>query len=184
MPTALTIFATDGTTLTLDTDAAMPEQGFDAGVSLRSVETWYPGSSLPSVQIMGTREEPITIKGQWRDSLLGLVGGAQANANTARQLVLRQLPVRLVWSDDTGAVVLDRDGLLSSFIVTWRRGDAIGWALTLTVTQATESQVLAVPAPPVPDPYALADALRAVIAAAEAVAEAAILANNVLRAVL
>ena len=183
MPT-LSILADDGTQLLLDQDAALPEQGFDAGIRLRQVKTMYPGASAPSRQIMGTEEEPITIKGMWRDDLLGLVGGAQANVNTARLLVLRQVPCSLTWYGDDGSAPLSRSGLVVAFTPTWRRADAVGWSLTFEVDEATESEVVAVPAVPLVDPYAFADALRLMAAIAEEVATAAVLANNVLRAVL
>lgn len=179
----LAITASDGTTLLLDQDAALPEQGVDAGVSMRTVQTWYPGSSTPSVQIMGTKEEPITLRGTWRDDLLRETGGAQARANIARQLVLRQLPCTLTWFTDLGDAPLTRSGLVASFVPSWRRADLCGWTLTFQVDTATESEVIAVPALPLPNPYALADALRLVADAAQQVAEAAVLANNIIRAV-
>lgn len=182
MPT-LSILADDGTHLLLDQDAALPEQGFEAGVRVRQVKTLYPGASTPSRQIMGTEEDAITLKGSWRDDLLGLVGGAQANVNTARLLVLRQVPCTLTWYTDDGSAPLTRTGLVTNFTPTWRRADSVGWSLTFEVDEAAESEVVAVRPPPLADPYAFADALRLLAAVAQEVADAAVIANNVLRAV-
>jgi len=170
--------------LVLDTNAKMPEQGIDVAGSLRVVENYYPGNEAPSVQIMGTKEEPIILKGMWRDDLIGLNGGAYALMQDARALWLGQSPCQLQWMGDDGTALLTRTGLVANFKATLRRADDIGWTLTFNAYQADESSVLATPQIPLHMPMTLADLLAKLAAAASAVAEAAILANNVARAVI
>lgn len=170
--------------LVLDTDARMPEQGVEAGGSLRVVRTWYPGSSTPSVQVMGTQEDDIVIRGMWRDDMIGLAGGAFALMQNARALLLGQSPCQLQWMGTDGTALKTCTGFVKQFTPKFNRADAIGWTLTFQVDQSDESTVLAVPQVHLKSPFNLLDLLRAIAAAAAKVAEAAVLANNVIRAVV
>lgn len=169
--------------LLLDTPAKLPEQGIEAPAKLRAVRTMYPGSSTPLTQVMGTEEEPITLKGVWRDDLLAMTGGAMELVQIARSLLLGQLPCELTWITDEGEAALTRRGLVTGFTPTFSRTNVIRWSLTFQCDEADESSVIATPAVPLVQPFDLLFALRQAAEVAAEVAGAAIAVNNVIRAV-
>lgn len=174
---ALTITALDGSgSLTLD-DSALPAQGIDFGAKTRLVQTYYPGTSSPSTQIMGTQEEPILLRGVWRDEWLGLLDGAYELVQEARALLLGQARCELQWGS------LTRRGYVASFTATLRRLGYWDWSLTFNVDQADEALVISLPIPPAATPFSLANLLAAALQAADELATVAVAANNFLQAV-
>lgn len=173
----LTIAEVDGTTVLDLEDSALPAQGVAMGSELRMVSTYYPGNSAPSVQILGTQEDEIPMRGVWRDDLLGLVDGAMALVAAARKLQQGQRRCVLTWGDVT------RYGYVKAFKPSIRRRDFVEWDLTFFVDQADDALVLAVPAVPNASNLALLAALSSVETVIDEVAEVAVAVNNVLRAV-
>lgn len=174
----LTITEIDGVNSLTLTDSALPEQrSMDLALKLRRKSTYYPGNSVPSTQIMGTQEEPITLKGKWRDEWLGLTDGAQDLAAKARALVSGQRRCRLEWDN------VVRYGYVESFRATVIQRTALEWELVFFADQSDDAVVLALPAVPLVTPFSLANALAGALEVADKLATAAISANNVLQAV-
>lgn len=174
----LTITEIDGTNSLVLTDSALPEQrSMELAIKLRRKSTYYPGNSVPSTQIMGTQEEPIVLRGKWRDSLLGTVDGAQDLAAKARALVTGQRRCKL----ECDTVV--RYGYVEAFSTPVIRRDLVEWSLTFFPDQSDDAIILAVPAVPLVTPFSLANALAGALEVASELATIAISANNVLQAV-
>lgn len=171
-----------GTELLLDRPAAMPAQGVDVGLKLRTVRTMYPGNSIPSVQVMGTEDVPLVLRGTWRDSLLQETNGAQALAAAARRLLREQGACELVWADDDGDTPLVRRGVVTEVTVTQRRRDWVDWSITYQVDEADEPEIIAVPAPPAATSADLMTQLRQLLAALDAAYDLAVGINNVIKA--
>lgn len=160
-------------------DTSLPEQGVSAPIELRSVVTRYPGNAKSSTQIMGTKEEDIPLTGWFRDVWTGEDGGAMAQVTLCRALVQGQRYCELAWGDS-----MIRRGYLRRFEPEITNRAAIRYKLVFQVSESDEASVIAVPFLPVPQPFSLLALLRAIADAAEAAAEAAILINNVARAVV
>lgn len=158
-------------------DSSMPSQGVAAPSELRVQATYYPGTATPSVQIMGTQEGDIVLRGTWRDEWLGLVGGALALMQAARDLHLAQGRLLLTWGP-----YFVRYGYVRRFTPTIRKNSTIEWELAFLVDQADEAIVLAVPAPNPASVFSLAAVLALVALALEVVATAAIAINNLVNA--
>lgn len=172
----LSIVEVDGLTALDLEGSALPAQGVAMGSELRMVSTYYPGNAAPSVQILGTQEDEIPLRGVWRDDLLGLVDGAMALVSTARKLQQGQRRCRMVWGDVT------RYGYVKAFKPTIRRRDFVEWELTFFVDQADDALVLAVPAAPNASNLALLAAISAAETVIDEVAEVVVAVNNVLQA--
>lgn len=122
------IRALDGSAVVALFDSAMPERGIEVGVKLRSVVTRYPGNDAPTTQVMGTEEDDIPLKGQWRDVWIGSDGAALAYVTQMRTLLLSQKPCELSWGQ-----ALVRRGYVKEFTHTIERAGIIGWSLTFQV---------------------------------------------------
>ena len=168
---------TGALTLVLE-DSTLPEQGVALPGELRMAATYYPGVSTPTVQIVGTQEGDVTLKGLWRDDIMGLVGGAMALRQAARALLLDQRPCLLTWGPN-----LVRQCFVKRFTPTIRRECVIEWEMVIFVTQANESAVIAVPAPVPTTPFSLAALLATIQATLDELYTATVLLNNVARAV-
>ena len=66
--TNLTTFSskTGGNTIYLK-GTRLPKQPFAWGGSQRIIKEYYPGNPEPAVQVLGSREENVTLEGRWRD---------------------------------------------------------------------------------------------------------------------
>lgn len=62
-------------------------------------QTWYPGTKEASTQVLGTREEPLVLRGWFRDPLSLLDGGPQARVSILRGILEGQRGCRLLWGD-------------------------------------------------------------------------------------
>ena len=49
---------------------AMPYRGLKVGGDMRAEVTWYPGSPVGSLQILGPKEGETTIHGTWKDRFI------------------------------------------------------------------------------------------------------------------
>jgi len=162
---SLVIQELDGATgLILDTLGALPANSMPIGGSLRSTRTYYPGSSTPSTQIMGTQEDDITLKGVWRDDQLGAAGGAINLYGICRTLLLDQLRCGLYWGPE-----ITRKGYVKSFVGDFERPNVIHWTLVFQVDEADEAALLLVPFPPSATTTTLWAEILAVIAEIDAV---------------
>ncbi|MCI0347514.1 MAG: hypothetical protein L0221_19085 [Chloroflexi bacterium] len=159
-------------------ETELPEQGVVVGGELRSVVTHYPGSSKPSTQIMGTKEDDIELRGWLRDRWTGLDGGAMEQVRALRNLRIGQRYCELAWGE--GLVVRGYVRRVEHEIVSEH---AIRYRVVFQVDEADESEVLAVPFEPAETAFDLVALLREIAGTVEDVAVAAVLVNNVAHAV-
>lgn len=175
----MTITQITGTRSLTLTGSAVPEHGVALPGELRMAATYYPGASTPSVQIVGTQEGDVTLKGVWRDDWLGLVGGALSLVQDARGLLLDQRVCLMTWGPN-----LVRQCLVKRFTPTIRRESVIEWEMVIFVMQANESAVVAVPAPVPATPFSLATLIATVQQTLDLAYTTTVTVNNVARAVL
>lgn len=167
-----------GTTVLLE-GTATPEQGVvDAG-ELRSVVTRYPGSSRPSRQIMGTKEEPIELRGWLRDAWLKEDGGAARIMGELRALRIAQHYVQLSWG-----TLLVRRGYVQRVEAEISSERAIRYRVIFEVDEADEAVIVTKPFPPAETPFDLLALLRTIGDGVEEVSSSAALINNVAAAVI
>ncbi|HYD02622.1 MAG TPA: hypothetical protein VEB22_15450 [Phycisphaerales bacterium] len=65
----------------------------------RDVQSWYPGASSSSTQVLGVKEEPIPLRGWFRDPLSIIDGGAAVRVALLRGIQQGQRLCRLFWGD-------------------------------------------------------------------------------------
>jgi len=155
-----------------------PNQGVVVGGKLRSVVTRYPGNDRPAVQILGVDEEPIVLEGTFRDDQFGIDGHAMKMQAECRAALLGRSYSQLSWGS-----ALVRRGYVDAVEFDVKSERWIGYKLTFQVCEADEAIVLAKPFAAAETSFDLLATLREVAAAVSDVADAAILVNNVVRAV-
>jgi hypothetical protein len=70
----------------------------DAGVSVRSQATYYPGKNVPpTIHSFGTEPKPFELNGRWMDFALGAPGLAQKMRADWRDFVADEQLVRCAW---------------------------------------------------------------------------------------
>lgn len=74
-----------------------PEQPVVVGSEQRAQQTHYPGTHKASVQFMGTRRDPIVLRGWFQDPLSLLDGGPKAREELLRGLEQSGSLCQLVW---------------------------------------------------------------------------------------
>ncbi len=121
--------------------ADMPERPLGVAGSQRAVQTWYPGQSKASTQVMGTEEEPIVLRGWFRDPLTILDGGATVRVATLRGIMQGQGLCQLIWGD-----VVVRKGRVARCDFKFHRTQVVRYEITFEVDQADEV-VAVVPLP-------------------------------------
>ena len=133
------------------------------GGEQRAVQTWYPGSQKASVQVMGTKEDPIILEGRWDDPAGTLIPalGAGVRIALARGLMQGQNLCQLLW----GSVII-RQGRVKRVSILYQKTDRTEFRIVFEVDQANEPVALS----PLPilniDSAALATAFAAGAAAA------------------
>jgi hypothetical protein len=143
---------------------AMPYKPLTMKGTMRAEFTWYPGNTTASVQMLGSKEEPTTVSGKWKDrfiassneffSLVTPTGIALQTAGAASQGAVGQALastqdivktvdsirragqlLRVTWGD------VIREGILTSFTVTWERQDVASWEMEFTWISQGETQI-------------------------------------------
>ena len=155
-----------------------PKQGVIEGASLRSVTTRYPGNDRPSTQILGVEEKPYILEGTFRDDLTGIDGHAMAQRNAMRAALIARSYSQLSW----GTAIVRR-GYIKDVEFDVKSERWIGYKLTFEVSEADEAATVAKPFPTPETPFDLLAVLRDVADAVSDAADAAILVNNVVRAI-
>lgn len=155
-----------------------PRRGVQVATELRKVTTRYPGAAKPSTQIMGTTEEDIPFEGTFRDDLYGLQGHAAAQDAALRALARSSRLCVLNW----GQAIVKR-GYVQRVESTWHAEGWIDYRFTFHVVESDEAEVLEVAYPATETPFDLLALLREISAAVQDAAEAAVLINNVVRAI-
>lgn len=109
------------------------------GGEQKAIQTWYPGTTKASVQVMGTREDPIIMEGRWDDpaGTLNPVQGSRVRIATARGLMVGQNLCQLLW----GTTIV-RQGRLARFEVLYQRTNRVEYRIVFEVDQANEAVAL------------------------------------------
>lgn len=128
-----------------------PETGVAITTEVRAKQTHYPGVRHASVQVHGTKESPIRLKGFFRDPLSILqalevspgvkLKGPQAMVAIIRGILYGMGPCELQWGD-----VITRNGRIKEFTQTIYRESWVSYDITFAIDQANEAVAL-VPIP-------------------------------------
>lgn len=114
-----------------------PEQPVKRSSRQRATQTHYPGSKMASVQVMGSAEEPLVLRGYFQDPLSFIDGGPGARVAMLRGMLQGGNLCQLVWGNDIvcqGRVAhLDFDYLLAS---------RIRYEITFEIDQPNEAVAL------------------------------------------
>lgn len=112
------------------------------GGSQQAVQTWYPGSSKASVQVMGVREDPIELAGRWDDpkgTILPQTNpfGAGTRVKVARGLMHGQSLCQLLW----GTTIV-RQGRVERVEILYQKANRVDYRIVFGVDQANEAIAL------------------------------------------
>lgn len=112
------------------------------GSEQQSVQTWYPGAGKASTQVMGVREDPITMEGRWDDPLGTILPqvnpfGAGTRVKLARGLQQGQNLCQLMW----GSTIV-RQGRIKRFEVLYQKANRTDYRIVFEVDQANEAVAL------------------------------------------
>lgn len=167
LPVLITELAPPFRVLTL-AGSDRPEAGVEVRTRQRSTKTWYPGAKTASTQMLGTAEDPITLRGWFQDPLTFVDGGPAARVALIRGLVDGQNRCQLSWGFS-----IWKWGRVAEFTPTFYTSNRIRYEIIFDVDQAME------PIAPGPLPLLsatvadLVDAAAALSAAADLLAETA-----------
>lgn len=114
-----------------------PEAGLSVAGEQRASQTHYPGTSKASVQFMGTREDPIVLKGWFQDPLSTLDGGPAARVALLRALMQSGGLCRLIWGD-----AILRVGRVKRVNAEYHKAGRIRYEVTFEVDQPSEAPSL------------------------------------------
>lgn len=155
-----------------------PRRGVSVAAEIRSVTTHYPGSSVPSTQLLGFKEDEIPFEGTFRDDLYGLSGHALAQRDALVGLMRGQRYCQLNWGQ-----ALVKRGHVRRVEYTVHAEGWIDYRFVFEVSESDEEAVGEAPYPAAETPFDLLALLREIASAAEQVAQTAVLVNNVAHAV-
>jgi len=135
---------------------ALPYRPFTLSGTLRAETTWYPGSPVASMQVLGPSEEDTTISGRWTDRYLKTsdesgrgvepqavvkVTNAPAPADVFALTTLvddmrRQgQMIEVTWDEQV------RRGIIKQFKQTWQRREICEWELVFAWVAQKEEDV-------------------------------------------
>ena len=149
------------------------------GSEQRAVQTWYPGASKASTQVMGVREDPIVLEGRWDDPLGTILPqtnpfGAGVRVKTARGIQQGQNLCQLLW----GTTIV-RQGRIERFEVLYQKANRTDYRIVFAVDQANEPVALGPALILTIDAAAVITALAAASALANTMASAADAVSNI-----
>ena len=112
------------------------------GGEQRASQTWYPGASKASTQVMGVQEDPISLEGRWDDPLGTILPqtnpfGAGTRVKLARGLMYGQNLCQLLW----GTTIV-RQGRVERFEVLYQKANRVDYRIVFAVDQANEAVAL------------------------------------------
>lgn len=115
-----------------------PEQPIVVGGEQRATQTYYPGSSRASVQVHGTREDPIVLRGWFSDPLTIIDGGAKTRMAILRGLMQGQNPCGLTWG-----FMIVRTGRVKRCEFSIHRANRVRYEITFEVDQPSDAVAMA-----------------------------------------
>lgn len=132
-----TTYGDPGESVTLD-GSYLPDRGVVTPVEQRFVRHRAPGSSVPTIQVLGATREPVTLRGRFHDGTSGDFGGALDKVRTLERFVESGIIVRVVWTVD-GDSLWDLTAILSRFAASWEDRHVMGWELTFEPIEAGDA---------------------------------------------
>lgn len=169
-PTSFLITELTGEQRSLELKArALPYKGYALEGEQRATDTWYPGNPTASLQMLGTKESPTSVNGQWKNRFImpvtedgtrssnpenALFNGAQVRdvselINAVEQLRLSGQLLRVEWN---GTI---REGVLKRFRQNWLTTDDLEWSMEfLWASRGEPVTPVTVPVGPAADTYA------------------------------
>ena len=117
----------------------LPERPVQVGGSTRLVKTWYPGAEEASVQVMGTAEKPIPLRGVFNDVWTSLDGGALQKKSELEALRMRQRRLRMTWGTE-----IDVEGHLEEADFKFHQTSLIFYELLFMVALGDQPEAIAV----------------------------------------
>lgn len=132
----ITIIELEGEFRSIVLDSTRMPPDLTLAGDLRAITTYYPGNSKASVQIMGTKEDDITIEGWLKDVWTGIAGSAEEAFRRMREVWLGQRYCEFSWGDYIRRGYVRRvEGLIV------RRAD-IQYKIVFAVAEADEVEVI------------------------------------------
>ena len=120
---------------------SLPDRGsLDLGGETKAIDIWYPGAKAASIQFLGTKEAPVTLRGRLIDVWAGVSGYALATMRAMEALRYAQARVRLEWGDTVQKVGYIKS---SSFLI-FRESD-IQYEIEIMILQTDSDEVLEQP---------------------------------------
>lgn len=129
-----------------------PEQPVTRTTVQRARKSHYPGTNQASVQVMGSAEEPIVLRGWFHDPLTLLDGGPQARIAVARGILQGGRLCRLSW----GGVITCK-GRITRVTPGFYKAQRLRYEIEFDVDQPNEAVALT----PLPIVAAVAQDLKA-----------------------
>lgn len=139
--------------------ADRPERPVSVATEQRATQTHYPGSGKASVQFMGTREDPIILRGWFQDALSAFDGGPQARVDLARGIMQGGNLCTIMWG-----TAIHRTGRIKRFNPEYHRATRIRYEIEFEVDEQHEL-VAKVPLPTGGAAASIKAALEAALAA-------------------
>lgn len=133
----------------------LPNRPVRVGGSQRLKTSWYPGAEEASVQVLGTSEEPIMLRGILNDVWTGLSGQALQIRSDLESLRMRQRRIRLTWGTE-----IDVEGFLEKTAFQIERTSLIRYELVFMVALGDQPEAIAVTPFPQASESQLVDALN------------------------
>jgi hypothetical protein len=99
----------------------------------RAKQTWYPGQTQASTQVLGAQEEPLVLTGRFRDPLSLLDGGAQGRMEILRGMLLGQRGCRLLWGD-----AISLQGRVAGLKFKTYRLNDVGYEITFEIDKSDD----------------------------------------------
>lgn len=114
-----------------------PERPLQRVHTQRSKQTYYPGSKRASVQVLGSHDEPIVLRGWFNNPSNAIDGGARVRELTLRALAKSGSLISLTWG--THIVV---NGRVQQVKTDWRKANQCRYEFTFEVDQNNEPEAL------------------------------------------
>jgi len=111
-----------------------PAPNVGVGSKQRATQKYLPGSEEAVVHIMGTAEDPISLRGRFHDDFLRVFGQSpEDQVLQARGLLHRMNSCRLTWGTS-----IVRIGRVKAFVPTYVRDKVIDYEITFDVDLAED----------------------------------------------
>ena len=152
--TTLLIEEVDGDRFVALSGRALPFRGVNFGTLMRKEVTWYAGSNVGTMQVLGLEEPNTDIEGMWSDRYLAgqvSVGGfpevvlASDLVAIFKEIAGRGSRLRVQWGPEV------RNGIIESFDPTYERQEDVAWSISFAWFGRDDAEVTRAFTPSEPD---------------------------------